>query len=63
MTDAMWHGEWAGVQARKEWQAAAQVAIERNESTFAVLGLNDVLGADGPLAKLQALGYTVEEPL
>jgi hypothetical protein len=62
VADAMWHAEWAGVQAQKEWLAAAQEALEKNASTFAVLGLDDVLAADGSLAKLRALGYTVEEP-
>jgi hypothetical protein len=62
LTDARWHAEWAGVQARQEWLAAAQAAIAKNESTFAVLGLDDVLGADGSLEQLRKLGYTVEEP-
>lgn len=63
MADAKWHAEWAGVQARREWLAAAQVALEKNASTFAVLGLNDVLDADGTLEQLRKLGYEVEEPL
>lgn len=63
MADAKWHAEWAGVQAQNEWLAAAQVALEKNPSTFAVLGLNDVLSPDGSLEKLRRLGYTVEEPL
>lgn len=63
MADAMWHAEWAGVQAQNEWLAAAQAALRKNKSTFAVLGLNDVLSPDGTLEKLRRLGYTVEEPL
>lgn len=63
MADAMWHAEWAGVQAQQNWLAAAQAALAKNESTFAVLGLNDVLAEDGSLEKLRKLGYTVEEPL
>jgi hypothetical protein len=63
MADAMWHAEWAGVQAQQEWLAAAQAALAKNKSTFTVLGLNDVLSPDGTLEKLRKLGYTVEAPL
>jgi hypothetical protein len=63
MADALWHAQWAGVQAQNEWLAAAQVALEKNKSTFTVLGLNDVLSPEGTLEKLRKLGYTVEEPL
>lgn len=62
LADARWHAEWAGVQAEQEWLAAAQAALGKNESTFAVLPLADVLRQDGPLEKLRALGYQVEEP-
>jgi len=63
MADAMWHAEWAGVQAQNEWLAAAQAALAKNGSTFTVLGLNDVLNPDGMIGKLRMLGYTVEEPM
>jgi hypothetical protein len=63
MADAMWHAQWAGVQVQNEWLAAAQAALQKNKSTFAVLGLNDVLSPEGTLEKLRKLGYTVEEPL
>jgi hypothetical protein len=63
MADAMWHAQWAGVQAQNEWLAAAEEALQKNKSTFAVLGLNDVLSPDGSLEKLRKLGYMVEEPL
>jgi hypothetical protein len=63
LTDAMWHSDWAAVQARQEWLAAAQAALAKNKSTFAVLPIDDVLDVDGPLERLRKLGYTVEEPL
>jgi hypothetical protein len=63
IADYTWHEEWARVQARQEWLAAAQEALEKNRSTFAVLGLDDVFGPDGAMEKLRQLGYTVEDPL
>ncbi len=45
-----------------EWLAAAERALERNESTFAVLWMGQLLRPDGPLARLQARGYRVEAP-
>jgi hypothetical protein len=63
IADFTWHDQWARVQAQQEWLAAAQVALEKNQSTFAVLGLDDVLSAGGSLEKLRQLGYTVEDPL
>jgi hypothetical protein len=60
--DLLWHGEQGAMQAQLDWLTAAQAALARNKSTFAVLGLADVLGQDGHLEKLRALGYTVEEP-
>ena len=60
--DYMWHEQWARVQAQQEWVVAAQAALEKNRSTFAVLRLDDVLSPDGPLEKLRSLGYSVEEP-
>lgn len=60
--DSLWHGEQAAMQAQIDWLKAAQAALARNKSTFAVLGLAEVLSPDGHLEKLRALGYTVEEP-
>lgn len=60
--DSLWHVEQAMAQAQLDWLAAAQAALAKNRSTFAVLGLSEVLAADGHLEKLRALGYTVEEP-
>jgi hypothetical protein len=62
IADYMWHDEWARVQARQEWLAAAQESLAKNRSTFAVLGLDDVLSPEGSLEKLRKLGYTVEDP-
>jgi len=44
------------------WLAAAQEALERNESTVAVLWMYQILVPDGYLAQLRSRGYTVEEP-
>jgi hypothetical protein len=37
--------------------------MDRNQTTFAVLNLPEVLSPDGHLAKLRELGYMVEEPI
>jgi histone deacetylase complex regulatory component SIN3 len=50
-------------QAQTDWLNAAQAALAKNQSTFAVLPVGDVLRSDGHLEKLRELGYTVEEPL
>lgn len=63
MADFEWHEEQGVVQAQRDWVAAARKALEVNASTFAVLPIDDVLRADGHLAALRALGYTVEDPL
>lgn len=44
------------------WLEHAQAALARNEVTFAVLPMAQLLRADGYIAKLQALGYDVEAP-
>jgi hypothetical protein len=62
MEDWMWHEEQATLQAQRDWLVAAQTAMEKNKSTFAVLPLADVFRPDGHLEKLRALGYGVEEP-
>jgi hypothetical protein len=63
LSDAMWHAEQASVQGQINWVAAAQKSLEKNRSTFAVLPTADLFRPDGPLEKLRALGYAVEEPL
>jgi hypothetical protein len=60
--DFLWHGEQATLQAQLDWLKAAQAALTKNQSTFALLSLAEVLSPDGHLEKLRALGYTVEEP-
>lgn len=47
-------------QAQKEWLAAAGKALQKNRSTFALLPIREVVGADGYVAKLKELGYEVE---
>lgn len=44
------------------WLEQAQAALARNEVTFAILPISQLLRADGYIAKLQALGYGVEAP-
>lgn len=62
LADMEWHLEQAIVQSQRDWVAAAQMAIEKNRSTFTVLGLAEVFSPEGHLQKLRDLGYTVEEP-
>jgi hypothetical protein len=62
LADTEWHAELASMQSQIDWVAAAQVSLAKNQSTFAVLSVADVFRADGHLAKLRELGYTVEEP-
>lgn len=45
-----------------EWIAAAQAALTKNKSTFAVLSMREVTRPDGYLTKLRELGYEVDEP-
>jgi hypothetical protein len=44
------------------WVAAAEAALAKNESTFAVLSIDDIYWTEGYVAKLRAKGYVVEEP-
>ena len=62
LADIQWHAEQGGVQAQRDWVAAAQTALEKNRMTFAVLGVGEVFRPDGNIEKLRALGYAVEEP-
>ncbi len=48
--------------AMAEWLKAADTALAKNKSTFAVLPMGDVLKPTGLLASLRAKGYQVEEP-
>jgi hypothetical protein len=45
---------------REKWLAAAEAALANNRSTFAVLGLSDLLATTGVVAQLQSKGYVIE---
>lgn len=44
------------------WRKAITSALEKNTSTLAVMSITELLKPEGELARLQALGYTVEPP-
>jgi hypothetical protein len=44
------------------WTAEAESSLVKNTSTFAVIPMENLLAKDGPLDRLRAKGYTVEEP-
>ena len=44
------------------WLEAAESALERNESTLAILPIRILLQADGALSALRERGYLIEEP-
>lgn len=44
------------------WVAAAKEALEKNASTFAILSIDEIMKADGYVAKLKAQGYSIESP-
>lgn len=54
----------AAAQARvaEEWTKAAEGALARNASTFAVLPMDELTKSDGWLARLRERGYAVEAP-
>ena len=52
----------AGAEAESNWLAAAEAALARNESTFAVLPINLVFNKWVYLGKLAKMGYLVEAP-
>jgi TraB/PrgY/gumN family len=62
LADAEWHAELARVQMMQEWVAAAQAALTKNTSTFAALPVDEMFRPDGPIEKLRALGYVVNDP-
>jgi hypothetical protein len=49
-------------EADQKWLDAAEAAIEKNQSTFAVLPINNVMSPTGYLARLREKGYEVQEP-
>jgi hypothetical protein len=53
----------ARTELARTWLAAAAAALDRYQSSFAVLPLNELVGSpDGYLAGLRAAGYAIEEP-
>jgi len=44
------------------WLAASEHALQRNKVTFAVLPIDQMIGVDGLIGQLKALGYVVIEP-
>lgn len=55
--------EEADVRAHKDWIAAARASIRRNKATFTVASLNEILGPQGFIEKMRALGYSIEDPM
>lgn len=47
---------------RQKWLAAAEAALAKNASTFAMLNIDQLLRADGYLAALRERGYDIREP-
>jgi hypothetical protein len=47
---------------RQRWFEAAEGALSRNKTTFALLPVNQLLAPDGYLSLLAAKGYMIEEP-
>jgi len=56
---------WGDIQQRTEklWLQSAEQALAKNVSSVAVINMADLIKPNGYLAKLQALGYTVQEPI
>jgi hypothetical protein len=50
------------MEIEQDWIEAAQAVLARNQSTFAVLPIDELLKPDGYLTRLRELGYEVEEP-
>lgn len=48
--------------SQAQWIAAAEAALGRNATTFAMLDLDELLSDDGLLARLRARGYEVVAP-
>ncbi len=44
------------------WTSEAEDALARNTSTFAVIPMENLLAKNGPLDRLRAKGYTVDDP-
>ncbi len=50
------------IQIRNKWLSAAETALAKNKTTFAVLDFSQLLLEDSLLAQLEARGYEVIEP-
>lgn len=48
--------------AMAAWLEAADTALAKNKTTFAILPMSDMLAPTGLLASLRAKGYQIEEP-
>jgi hypothetical protein len=48
--------------AENLWLESADIALSRNESTFATVDLRDLIRSDGLLARLRARGFEVTAP-
>ena len=47
---------------QQDWLAAAEKALEKNQSTFAVLNIRELISPNGLLSRLAAKGYEVVAP-
>jgi hypothetical protein len=54
--------ERAELEMRGKWLAAAEDALANNETTVALLPIDELVGPSGRLAKLREKGYQIEEP-
>lgn len=52
----------ATLENNARWVAAAQAALERNHSTFAILPLAQIIGANSLVTELSTGGFTVHDP-
>ncbi len=62
VADARTQEQLANEELAKNWLEAAERALGRNRTTFAVLPIDTLLDDKGYVPRLRALGYTVEEP-
>jgi hypothetical protein len=53
----------AAAALEQKWLDTAEAALARNTSTFAILDIDELLRADGYLARLRERGYDIREPL
>jgi hypothetical protein len=53
----------AQADADEKWFATAKASLAKNTSTFALLPISKLIADNGPLQRLRAEGYNVEEPI